>query len=281
MNVTDGMKHDWSNKFYKAIFAIRYKPRQTENIYTTKGMACAVNFGTTEKPSVAVVTWNGVLDADYNSGKPMTMHRFSKSHADYILNVPPQVRLSGRFSFLPVEDSESKKFMVESLDMKALSAEQQMSNHKAYCFCGTGKSADFLKMELKYDKGKKTHVVIAHKTTHDSSSFPGSPIIVDENSKKYVVGVLGQGETFFPCFLTKGELFINKLYQLLKMIYRPLPTRHSKSNVRKSNSIEPNQTKSNTDSCVSSISEPIELNRTNRTQSIRLCSIDFCNGTCN
>jgi len=59
-------------------------------------------------------------------------------------------------------------------------------------------------------------------------------------------------------------------------------------NVRKSNSIEPNptiyglssiefsnRTESNTELCVSLISEPIEQIKPNRTPSIRLCSIEF------
>ena len=63
-----------------------------------------------------------------------------------------------------------------------------------------------------------------------------------------------------------------------------LNSRHSKSNVRKSNSIRGlssiefgNRTKSNTTLSVSSISEQIEFNRTNRTQSnsIRLIVFDW------
>ena len=218
MDFRAGMAYGQNTKFYKAIFAIRDEPHLTQNIYTTRGMACAVNIPTTPKPSVAVVTWNGVLEA--NSGKPVTMHRFSRAHPrTYILHVS-RPESSERFSFLSVEDSEKKEeVVVESLDMKALSPKQQMSHLKAYCICGTGNSEKLEHVELTYNRSTKEYNLSFPETTKiDSSNLPGSPIIVEENSNKYVVGVLGRsetGETFFPCFLTKGEFLKVVLVNLI------------------------------------------------------------------
>ena len=64
---------------------------------------------------------------------------------------------------------------------------------------------------------------------------------------------------------------------------RTFGNRTQSSPIRRLSSIEfGNRTKSNTEICVSTISEPIELNRTNQTksiQSIRMCSIEFGNRT--
>ena len=181
-----------SNEFKKAIYAIRGKNRQT------KGMACAVAIEGQNEGSVLLVTdtWKGP--------EPITgcrLHRSSskKQHfEDYQLK-PSRITQRGPFS-LVLCDGKDSSFRIKSLHKKCLSVQQLERDFRVYTIY-----QDKCKvLELKYSDGSYN---LMDQGLYDLT-LCGSPIIDEDNFKKYLVGVLminAEGKAI-PRFLSKGVL---------------------------------------------------------------------------
>ena len=210
----DALASSRSTKFYKAIYAIKDKACQTKGIYLTTGVACAVNVQdetveeTTASSISFVVTWNGVV-GESNCNKPFILDRISrkKTQKQYRLSTST-VKTSGSFSFLTVQEvvglKDNKTFKLKSLDIKALTPEEQTSDFKVYSISGEEK---LLELQFKYKQVTKKHELEVPNTKDSprNPSLVGSPIIIDE---KFVVGVVGKTVTgqLIPCFITRKEL---------------------------------------------------------------------------
>ena len=184
-----------SNDFKKAIYAIRGNNRQT------KGMACSVAIEGQNEGSVLLVTntWNGP--------EPITgcrLHRYSrkKQHfEDYRLK-PISITVRGNFSLVLCDFACDRKgrFEVKSLHKKCLSGQQLKRDFRVY----TIYRDECKVLELIYNDG-------SYKLIDNGLSdltLCGSPIIDEDNFKKYLVGVLtinAEGKAI-PCFLSNGVL---------------------------------------------------------------------------
>jgi len=180
-----------SNDFKKAIYAIRGNNRHT------KGMACAVAIEGQNEGSVLLVTdtWNGP--------EPITgclLHRYSRIEQhfkDYKLK-PVRISQRGDFPRLMCDGRESS-FEIKSLHKKCLSGQQLKRDFRVYTIY-RDKCID---LELKYSNG-------GYKLIDNYLSdliLCWSPIIDEDNFKKYLVGVLTINEgKAIPCFLSNGVL---------------------------------------------------------------------------
>ena len=181
-----------SNEFKKAIYAIRGNNRQT------KGMACAVAIEGQNEGSVLLVTdtWKGP--------EPITgcrLHRSSskKQHfEDYQLK-PSRITQRGPFS-LVLCDGKDSSFKIKTLHINCLSVQQLERDFRVYTI-----HQDKCKvLELKYSDGSYN---LMDQGLYDFT-LCGSPIIDEDNFKKYLVGVLminAEGKAI-PRFLSKGVL---------------------------------------------------------------------------
>ncbi|XP_020608712.1 uncharacterized protein LOC110047308 isoform X2 [Orbicella faveolata] len=183
---------DWR----KAIFVVR---EMKEHVYQTRGMACAVEVGS----SVRLVTWRGVVDnADCNK---VVMDRFAKKSTDV-----PKYRLQklmgttcGSFAFFSVSCSENFAF----LQSKVPGSEIKASTLTAYSFSG-GKT---IELKFKYDESKKEYELTCdglEKRVTEEVSLLGCPIIDKAADKeRAVVGVVGRSDAgkIVPCFITEKE----------------------------------------------------------------------------
>ena len=210
----EGLSSTKSNKFYKAIYTVRDKPYQTERIYRTTGMACAVNVGRqdeTTASSVCLVTWCGV-----NCNESVMMDRFSQNHPRKYRLSTSNVKTSGCFSIVSMNGGDgevdwlkdNKKF--KSLGLKVLNSEEQKSHFKVYSISGEEK---FLELPFTYNQVTNKHELSNTKELHNLNLL-GSPIVIDEKDQKFVVGVVGKtGSDLILCFITEKE--IGEYYTLL------------------------------------------------------------------
>ena len=179
-----------SSVFKKAIYAIR------GNNHQTKGMACAVAIEGQNEGSVLLVTdtWKGP--------EPIMrcrLLRYSRKHfEDYQLK-PSRITQRGHFSSV-LCDRRDSGFKIKSLHKKCLSVQQLERDFRVYTIY-----QDKCKvLELKYSDGSYD---LMDQGLHDLT-LCGSPIIDEDNFKKYLVGVLminAEGKAM-PCFLSKGVL---------------------------------------------------------------------------
>ncbi|CAH3014617.1 unnamed protein product, partial [Porites evermanni] len=184
-----------SNDFKKAIYAIRGNNRQT------KGMACSVAIEGQNEGSVLLVTdtWKGP--------EPITgcrLHRYSrkKQHfEDYRLK-PISITVRGNFSLVLCDFACDGKgsFEIKSLHKKCLSGQQLKRDFRVY----TIYRDECKVLELIYNDGSYK---LIDNGLYDLT-LCGSPIIDEDNFKKYLVGVLttnAEGKVI-PCFLSNGVL---------------------------------------------------------------------------
>ena len=180
------------NDFKKAIYAIRGNNRQT------KGMACAVAIEGQNEGSVLLVTdtWKGP--------EPITgcrLHRYSrkKQHfEDYQLK-PLRISQRGNFSLVLCNGKDSS-FKIKSLHKKCLSVQQLERDFRVYTIY-----RDKCKvLELKYSDGSYN---LMDQGLYDLT-LCGSPIIDEDNSQKYLVGILTTNKEGkpIPLFLSYGVL---------------------------------------------------------------------------
>ena len=181
-----------SNEFKKAIYVIR------GNNHQNKGMACAVAIEGQNEGSVLLVTdtWKGP--------EPITgcrLHRYSrkKQHfEDYQLK-PSRITQRGPFS-LVLCDGKDSSFKIKSLHKKCLSGQQLKRDFRVY----TIYRDECKVLELIYNDGSYKLI--------DNGLYGltlcGSPIIDEDNFKKYIVGVLttNDEDKVIPCFLSNGVL---------------------------------------------------------------------------
>ena len=184
-----------SNDFKKAIYAIRGDNRQT------KGMACSVAIEGQNEGSVLLVTdtWKGP--------EPITgclLHRYSrkKQHfEDYRLK-PISITQRRNFSLVLCDLASDRKgsFEVKSLHKKCLSGQQLKRDFRVY----TIYRDECKVLELIYNDGSYK---LIDNGLYDLT-LCGSPIIDEDNFKKYLVGVLTTNAEFkvIPCFLSNGVL---------------------------------------------------------------------------
>ena len=179
-----------SSVFKKAIYAIR------GNNHQTKGMACAVAIEGQNEGSVLLVTdtWKGP--------EPIMrcrLLRYSRKHfEDYQLK-PSRITQRGHFSSV-LCDRKDSGFKIKSLHKKCLNVQQLKRDFRVYTIY-RGKCID---LELKYSNGSYN---LIDKNLSDLT-LRGSPIIDEDNSEKYLVGVLTintEGKAI-PCFLSNGIL---------------------------------------------------------------------------
>ena len=181
-----------SNEFKKAIYAIGGNNRQT------KGMACAVSIEGQNEGTLLLVT-------DTRKGpEPITgcrLHRYSrkKQHfEDYQLK-PSRITQRGPFS-LVLCDGKDSSFKIKTLHIKCLSVQQLERDFRVYTI-----HQDKCKvLELKYSDGSYN---LMDQGLYDFT-LCGSPIIDEDNFKKYLVGVLminAEGKAI-PRFLSRGVL---------------------------------------------------------------------------
>ena len=181
-----------SSVFKKAIYAIR------GNNHQTKGMACAVAIEGQNEGSVLLVTdtWKGPKT---NTG--CRLHRYSRiaqHFKDYQLK-PVSISQRGDFS-LVMCDGKDSSFEIKSLHKKCLSGQELERDFWVYTIY-RGKCID---LELKYSNGSYN---LIDKNLSDLT-LRGSPIIDEDNSEKYLVGVLTiniEGKAI-PRFLSNGIL---------------------------------------------------------------------------
>ena len=184
-----------SNDFKKAIYAIRGNDRQT------KGMACSVAIEGQTEGSVLLVTdtWTGP--------EPITgcrLHRYSrkKQHfEDYRLK-PISITQRGQFSLVLCDFACDLKgsFKIKSLHKKCLSGQQLKRDFRVY----TIYRDECKVLELKYSDSSYK---LIDNGLYDLT-LCGSPIIDEDDFKKYLVGVLtinAEGKVI-PFFLSNGVL---------------------------------------------------------------------------
>ena len=205
---------------FKAVYAVREFIQ--EDIYRTKGMACAVEKG----GSVLLVTWCGVVkQPESRDNMPIIMHRFSSKHkGEYKLKCS-KVEENGSFSFLSFSlgheggsatSSARKEDWLIWLDLKSVGGESTSTPSELMAWTFYGEKP--FKLTLKYDGSKKKYEL----KVADHSDMPkelgflemnsvlGSPIIVEngsgESNRTYsVVGVVGLSDDgqFFPYLITQ------------------------------------------------------------------------------
>ena len=181
-----------SNDFKKAIYAIRGNNRQT------KGMACAVDIEGQDEGSVLLVTdtWRGQ--------EPITgcrLHRYSrkKEHFEDYQLIPISITQRGHFSLVLCYNPNGS-FEIKSLQKKCLSVQQLRRDFRVY----TIYRERCIELKLRY---RNDSYELMDNDLNDLI-LCGSPIIVEDNLKKYLVGILttnAEGITF-PCFLSNGVL---------------------------------------------------------------------------
>ena len=181
-----------SNDFKKAIYAIRGNNRQT------KGMACAVDIEGQNEGSVLLVTdtWRGQ--------EPITgcrLHRYSrkKEHFEDYQLIPISITQRGHFSLVLCYNPNGS-FEIKSLQKKCLSVQQLRRDFRVY----TIYRERCIELKLRY---RNDSYELMDNDLNDLI-LCGSPIIVEDNLKKYLVGILttnAEGKTF-PCFLSNGVL---------------------------------------------------------------------------
>ena len=181
-----------SNEFKKAFYAIRGNNRQT------KGMACAVSIEGQNEGTLLLVTdsWKG---PEPITGCRLNRYSRKKQHfGDYQLK-PSRITQRGPFS-LVLCDGKDSSFKIKSLHIKCLSGQQLERDFRVYTIY-----QDKCKvLELKYSDGSYN---LMDQGLYDFT-LCGSPIIHDDNFKKYLVGVLminDEGKAI-PRFLSKGVL---------------------------------------------------------------------------
>ena len=189
-----------SNDFKKAIYAIRGNNRQT------KGMACAVAIEGQNEGSVLLVTdtWN---DPEPTTG--CLLHRYSRIEQhfkDYQLK-PVSISQRGDFS-LVICDGKDSSFKIKSLHKKCLSGQQLERDFRVY----TIYRDECRDLELKYSNGGYNLI----DNNLSDLTLCGSPIIHEDNSEKYLVGILTTNDEgkAVPCFLSNGVL--GELYYYMK-----------------------------------------------------------------
>ena len=179
-----------SSVFKKAIYAIR------GNNHQTKGMACAVAIEGQNEGSLLLVTdtWKGP--------EPIMrcrLLRYSRKHfEDYQLK-PSRITQRGHFCSV-LCDRKDSDFKIKSLHKKCLNVHQLKRDFRVYTIY-RGKCID---LELKYSNGSYN---LIDKNLSDLT-LRGSPIIDEDNSEKYLVGVLTintEGKAV-PRFLSNGIL---------------------------------------------------------------------------
>ena len=179
-----------SSVFKKAIYAIR------GNNHQTKRMACAVAIEGQNEGSVLLVTdtWKGP--------EPIMrcrLLRYSRKHfEDYQLK-PSRITQRGHFSSV-LCDRKDSGFKIKSLHKKCLNVQQLKRDFRVYTIY-RGKCID---LELKYSNGSYN---LIDKNLSDLT-LRGSPIIDEDDSEKYLVGVLTiniEGKAI-PRFLSNGIL---------------------------------------------------------------------------
>ena len=164
-------------------------------------MACSVAIEGQNEGSVLLVTntWNGP--------EPITgcrLHRYSrkKQHfEDYRLK-PISITVRGNFSLVLCDFACDRKgrFEVKSLHKKCLSGQQLKRDFRVY----TIYRDECKVLELIYSDGSYK---LIDNGLYDLT-LCGSPIIDEDNFKKYLVGVLttnAEGKVI-PCFLSNGVL---------------------------------------------------------------------------
>ena len=186
-----------SNDFKKAIYAIR------GNNHQTKAMACAVAIEGQNEGSVLLVTdtWKA------KGPEPITecrLHRYSrkKRHFKNYRLKPISTTQRGHFSLVLCDFACDRKgsFKIKSLHKKCLSGQQLKRDFRVY----TIYRDECKVLELIYSDGSYK---LIDNGLYDLT-LCGSPIIDEDNFKKYLVGVLtinAEGKAI-PCFLSNGVL---------------------------------------------------------------------------
>ena len=189
-----------SSDFKKAIYAIRGNNRQT------KGMACAIDIEGQREGTVLLVT------DTWKDPEPITgclLHRYSSKpqhFEDYQLK-PSRITQRGRFSSV-LCDRTGRSFLIKRLRKKCLSGQELERDFRVY----TIYRDECRDLELKYSNGG--YNLIDNKLS--DLTLCGSPIIHEDNSEKYLVGILttnNEGKAV-PCFLSNGVL--GELYYYMK-----------------------------------------------------------------
>lgn len=203
MNFTRNTK----SKTNKAIYTIREVFQ--DDIYETKGMACAVDV----RGSVGLLTWRGVFGADSTSksiAESIVMDRFSKTFPEDLENrrlSNGTIKENGRFSFITVNGVDATS--ITSLDLLPRN-DIKTSDFIAYSFYGK----EVLELNFNYDKNQKKHELVPGEGKKrikflEKSSIIGAPIMVDRDKRKVVVGVVGvsaSGGELSPYFITEKDI---------------------------------------------------------------------------
>lgn len=203
MNFTRNTK----SKTNKAIYTIREVFQ--DDIYETKGMACAVDV----RGSVGLLTWRGVFGADSTSksiAESIVMDRFSKTFPEDLENrrlSNGSIKENGRFSFITVNGVDATS--ITSLDLLPRN-DIKTSDFIAYSFYGK----EVLELNFNYDKNQKKHELVPGEGKKrikflEKSSIIGAPIMVDRDKRKVVVGVVGvsaSGGELSPYFITEKDI---------------------------------------------------------------------------
>ncbi|KAL9956246.1 hypothetical protein ACROYT_G037696 [Oculina patagonica] len=202
-----GMKVPSKHYPFNAIFAV--KEVFEDGIYQTRGMACAVVVGGSER----LLTWSGVIE-ESDCNKLFVMDRFSDKSTEEFLSNRERYRLqnskteeNGNLTFFSVNAGDKASFTTLDLKVPQSDISLQTSDFTAYTFSGKEK----LNLNFKYDSSKKKHNLVSGNWTKrailEKSSVIGSPIMVDEDNNRKVVGVVGEiGGKLSPCFVTEKQL---------------------------------------------------------------------------
>lgn len=203
MNFTRNTK----SKMNQAIYTIREVFQ--DDIYETKGMACAVDV----RGSVGLLTWSGVFGADStfkSIAESIVMDRFSKTFPEDLENrrlSNGTIKENGRFSFITVNGVDPTSIKLTSLDLLPRN-DIKTSDFIAYSFYGK----EVLELNFKYDENQKKHKLDTGEGKKrikflEKSSIIGAPIMVDQDNRKVVVGVVGvSGGELSPYFITEKDI---------------------------------------------------------------------------